>query len=209
MYIRNRYRFIYAVFAAVIFLGSVAIYSVYGGKGPMYKPRTTAGEVDKTIKPTIREDTVIFEEIRYICGDKVKTRIPTTSDLIGLGFSELVGKYPPEAGWSIDDGVENTLVLARLEERVCMYHQDFRHLGISDGFLAVYEGPMGFNQKVLQRDNVNISNLPPEMQEELNMVMDYDNQAPDTQAKLKYSFEFETEAQLNQVLENFDEFGGP
>jgi len=193
--------------AAIIFiLGCAALYGIYGNGWPMYKPLSAAEGAAGIAKPVIKKDTVIRKEIRYLCGDKVSTPIPTTTALIGLGFTSLVKKYPPEAGWNIDDTVNNTLILARLEKRVCPYHQDFRHLGISDGFLAVYEGPLGYNQKVLQREDVDINNLPMEMQTDLGMVMDYDNQTPDVQGTLKTSYEFETEALLNSVLENFDEF---
>jgi len=199
---------IYLSVVTVFLLSFAAFYGIYGDQRPLFKPETFVQGAAKGVKPTIRPDTVIRKEIRYLCGDRVSTRIPTTSDLVGLDFASLVSKYPPEAGWSIDDTVKNTLVLARMEQRVCPYHQDFRHLGIHDGFLAVYEGPLGHDYKVLQREDINVSSLPPEIQEDLKMAMDYNNQIPDTQGRLKLLYEFETDAQLNSVLENFDEFKG-
>jgi len=197
---------IYFGVGIIFFLSFATLYGMYGKGWPMYKPWTVAQEKTKTLKPTIKDDTVIREEIRYLCGDKVTTKIPTTSELVGLEFSSLVQKYPPENGWSIDDSVDNTLVLARIENSVCPYHQDFRHLGISEGFLAVLEGPLGYNQKVLQREDISIESLPPDLQTELGLAMDYDNQEPDTQARLKALYEFVSENQLNSVLENFDEY---
>ncbi len=193
--------------AAMIFgLTFAAVYGVYGKGWPLNKPRAMIRQTGKILKPVIKTDTVIRKEIRYLCGDRVSTRIPTTSDLVGLDFTNLVQKYRPGEGWSIDDTVKNTLVLARVENRVCPYHQDFRHLGSSAEFLAVYEGPLGYNGKVLQREEISLSNLPPEMQTELGLAMDYDRQTPDVQGRLKNAYEFETEAYLNAALENFDEF---
>ncbi len=197
-----------------IYLGIVVIflvcfasaYGLYSKNGPIYKPGTTAAGNAKEIRPAIGKDTLIYEEIRYACGDRATTKIPTTSDLIGMEFAALVREYPPEEGWSIDDTRENTLILARVEDRVCLYHRDYRHLGISDGYLAVYEGPLGCNHKVLLRENVQVENLPPELQNELAMATDYENQTQDTQGLLKSLYEFENEEKLNMALENFDEF---
>ncbi len=206
MFKRYGNHLLYFSIAVIFFLTFAAMYGVYGKGWPMYKLRTAAQDGVKTVKPVIRADTVIRKEIRYLCGDRVSTKIPTTSDLIGLEFAGLVRKYPPAEGWNIDDTEKNTLILARVEEQVCPYHRDFRHLGLSDGFLAVYEGPLGYSLKVLQREDITADSLPPEMQTDLSMAMDYDNQSPDIQGKLKSMYEFESEAQLNSALENFDEF---
>lgn len=197
---------LYFSVAIVFFLTFATVYGVYGKGWPMAKPLSFDKSEQDVVKPSIRPDTVIKKEIRYMCGDKVATKIPTTSDFIGSDFRSLVKKYPPEQGWSIDDTIKNTLILARTEPTICPYHRDFRHLGVSDGYLVVYEGPMGFNTKILQREEISLSSLPPEMQSDLNLAMAYDIQPADVQGKLKNTYEFETEAKLNTVLENFDEF---
>ena len=202
----RRNRFVYLGIVIVFILCFATAYSVYSSNGPMYKPDTVSSGMTEGVKPTIGKDTIIYEEIRYSCGDTVTTKIPTTSELVGMEFIHLVGEYPPEEGWSIDDTRKNTLVLARVEDRVCLYHRDFRHLGISDGFLAIYEGPIDCNDKVLMRENIQVDSLPPELQNELAMVMEFTNQTQDNQGRLKLLYEFETEEKLNMALENFDEF---
>lgn len=193
---------LYFCVAFVFFLVFATVYGLSSKGRPMYKSLSIAGET----KPTIKANTIIRKEIRYMCNDKVSTKIPTTSDIIGLDFSKLVEKYPPEEGWRVDDSVKNNLILVHDENRVCPYHQDFRHLGIGEGYMVVYEGPLGYNQKVLQRDDIKLISLPPEMQVELNLATDYNNQSADIQGRLKLAYEFETEAQINSVLENFDEY---
>ena len=197
---------LYLVVAIMFFLSFAAVYGIYGKGQPLYKSLAAAKGATRIVKPKIKTDTVIEKEIRYLCRDKVSTKIPTTSDLVGMDFTGLVKKFPPEKGWNIDDTVKNTLLLARAEKQVCPYHREFRHLGIGEGYLAVYEGPLGYNYKVLQREDISIDSLPPEIQADLNMAMDYDNQAQDNQGKLKSMFEFENGTQLNSTLENFDEF---
>lgn len=201
----NKGYLLYMGVAIVFLLSFVTAYGVFGKGATLYKPLVAEGEA-KTVKPTITAETIIKKEIRYLCGDLVSTKVPTTSDLIGLEFVSLVEKYPPEQGWVIDDSVKDTLILVSLEKNVCPYHQDFRHLGISDGYLAVYEGPLGYNQKVLQREDILVTQLPFEVQVDLNIAMDYADQSPDFQGRLKAMYEFETEGQLNSVLENFDEY---
>lgn len=205
MFKNNRGHLIYLGAVVIFMLSFATAYGVFGKGLTLYKPLAAKGEV-KTVKPTVTAETVIKKEIRYVCGDRVSTRIPTTSDLIGQEFTSLVQKFPPEQGWAIDDSVKNTLLLVRSEKQVCPYHQDFRHLGISDGNLAVYEGTLGYNQKVLLREDIAVSELPLELLTDLNTAMDYNNQSPDIQGRLKAMYEFETESQLNSVLENFDEF---
>ena len=190
----------------VFFLTFATVYGVYGKGWPMAKNLSFNNSEQKIVKPSIKPDTVIKKELRYVCGDKVATTIPTTSDLVGSDFRSIVKRYPPEQGWSVDDTVKNTIILARTEPTICPYHKDFRHLGVSDGYLVVYEGPMGFNTKILQREEISLSSLPPDMQSDLNLIMAYDAQPADVQGKLKIAYEFETEAKLNTVLENFDEF---
>lgn len=205
MFKKNRDYLLYLGVAVVFMLSFATVYGLFGKGMALYKPLVASGET-KTVKPTITAETIIKKEIRYLCGNRVSTRIPTTSDLIGLEFASLVRKYPPEKGWSIDDSVRNNLLLVYSEKRVCPYHQDFRHLGVSDGNLAVYEGLLGYNEKVLLREDIAILELPLELQTDLNTAMDYNNQSPDNQSRLKAMYEFETEGQLNSVLENFDEF---
>ena len=204
MFKKNNGGFIYLGVVIIFLLSFATVYGVFGKGLPLYKPVTR--QEAKNVKPTITADTIIRKQIRYLCGDWVDTKIPTTSDLVGLEFASLVRKFPPEEGWNIEDTVKNTLVLVRAEEQVCPYHRDFRHLGVSEGWLAVYEGPLGYNQKVLLREEISVVNLPPELQVDLSTAMDYGNQIPDTQGRLKSMYEFETEAQLNATLENFDEF---
>jgi len=203
----RNHQYLYAGMAIIFFLSFATAYGIYGhapftqmlgGPQPAVKNRY--------VKPTVKADTRINKEIRYVCGDRVTTTIPTVSEFVGLDYQGVAQKFPVEEGWAIDDTAPNVLTIYRHDPGICPYHRDFRHLGIADGYLAVYEGPLGYNYKVLQREDVRVSNLPPEMQQLLQAAMDYRNQPVDIQGQLKQGMEFETEEKLNPLMENFDEF---
>lgn len=202
----RNHQYIYVGMAVVFFLSFATAYGIYGrnwSPGLMSSQQPAAKKYEN---PTVRTDTRINKEIRYACGDRVTTTIPTVSDFVGLDYQGVAKRFPVEEGWAIDDTVSNILTVYRLDPSICPYHRDFRHVGIADGYLAVYEGPLGYNYKVLQRENIPVSSLPPEMQQTLQAAMDYRNQPVDTQGQLKQGLEFETEEKLNTMLENFDEY---
>ncbi|MFZ5640041.1 MAG: BofC C-terminal domain-containing protein [Bacillota bacterium] len=202
----RKYQYLYMGMAIIFFLSFATAYGIYGrdwSPGFMSNPEPAA---KKYVKPTVKADTRINKEIRYACGDRVTTTIPTVSEFIGLDYRGVAKKFPAAEGWVIDDTVPNILTIYRNDPGICPYHKDFRHMGIADGYLAVYEGPLGYNYKVLQREDIRVSNLPPEMQQLLQAAMDYRSQPADIQAQLKHGMEFETEERLNTMLENFDEF---
>lgn len=206
MYKRDRSQLLYFSVVIIFFLTFVAVYGLGGNKWLVSKSLNFNRNEAGIVKPAIKANTVITKEIRYVCGDKVSTSVPTTSDLVGTDFAGMSKKYPPEQGWSIDDTKDNKLTIVRTDQKLCPVHQEFRHLGVSEGYLAIYEGPLGYNQKVLQREEIVFTTLPPEMQSDLTLAMNYSGQPSDTQAKLKASYEFASEVELNSALENFDEF---
>ncbi|MGB9847320.1 MAG: BofC C-terminal domain-containing protein, partial [Desulfotomaculales bacterium] len=88
----------------------------------------------------------------------------------------------------------------------CPEHKNFRHLGISEGFLAVFEGPLGNNQKLLRVEkNIPVSSLSPDFQTRLEQAMDFGRQLPEIQVQLRRELEFNGESALNAGLENIDE----
>lgn len=202
MFRLKNHQYLYAGMAIIFFLSFATAYGIYGwnwleGQQPAAK---------KYEKPTVKADTRITKEIRYACGDRVTTTMPTISDYVGLDYQGVAKKFPVQEGWAIDDTVPNVLTIYREDPTICPYHRDFRHLGIADGYLAVYEGPLGYNYKVLQREDISVSALPPEMQQMLQAAMEYRGQPMDTQGQLKQAMEFETEEKIGNALENFDEF---
>lgn len=197
---------LYFSIAIIFFLTFATVYGVIGQKEINLKKISFTKEGIVGLKPTIQKNTKITKELIYICGDKVRSRIPTTSQYIGMNFASLSKMFSPANGWSIDDTIKDNLVIAKVEQNLCPYHKQFRHLGIDQDYLAIFEGPLGYNHKVLQRENIFVNSLPMELQKDLHAAMAYNQQSSDIQGKLKSTYEFASEAQLNTAMENFDEY---
>jgi hypothetical protein len=154
----------------------------------------------------IDSSTVVREEYEYLCGDVhiiYLGRAPQS--LVGAGRQALLEKYPPEEGWT-QETVAGTVVFRKQCRDFCPEHKNFRHLGISEGFLAVFEGPLGNNQKLLRVEkNIPVSSLSPDFQTRLEQAMDFGRQLPEIQVQLRRELEFNGESALNAGLENIDE----
>lgn len=97
------------------------------------------------------------------------------------------------------------LAVARQTDALCAEQAVCYHLGIADGYVAVYEGPLGRDGRVLRVERIRTRDLAPECRRRLEQAMDFAAQTPETQARLRRDFEFETGAALHAVLENLDE----
>lgn len=164
--------------------------------------------VTKTVyeKPEIKDSTIIDQEIIYLCGDRMVTRIPTTKDLVGIDYEGLLKNFSPEDGWTIDDSTSNMLTLSRVENDICPLHQNYFHLGIHQGKLAVYFGPLGYDEKLLKVENVSVENLPQELQEALESAKNFGKETLAKKSELKRSLEFPSEKNLNDaILKLWDE----
>jgi hypothetical protein len=160
-------------------------------------------------KPRVTADTVVNWEKIYACKDiEVLRNELASKDMIGLNSDELAAQYPPDA-WKITFHGSNLLTMSEQSEELCSIHKDYRHLGIFQDRLAVYEGPLGYNEKIVRVESINILNLPEEMQIKLRQAMKYEKQAAPIAEKLRHEFEFKTEDALDAALENIDEHSLP
>lgn len=156
------------------------------------------------VQPAFAQDTVIREEHVYICGDIDEVARNTAAALKINSENELKEKYV-SLGYALE--MRNNEVLAKRKvAEFCSYHRNFRHLGIRDDKLAIYQGPLGYEQKLLKvEDNFPINSLSAALQVKLQQSINLFQMTPETQAKLRYELEFANEDALNAVLENLDE----
>lgn len=174
--------------------------------GPATKPVLTgfpsaAREIDR-----VSSGTVVREEYEYLCGDVhivYLGRAPR--EVVGLDRAALEQKYPAGDGWTVEMG-RGTLVLRKQCREFCPEHKNYRHLGISEGYLAIFEGPLGNNRKLLRVEKaISVEKLSPEYQIKLAQAMDFERQLPEIQALLRKELEFGSETALQAGLENLDE----
>lgn len=149
-------------------------------------------------------ETMFREENVFLCGDieemaRKKVKFLQVNDEKDL--NDLYGAQ----GFNLNYG-SNEIVAQRKVDGFCSYHRNFRHLGVHDDKVAIYQGPVGYNQKLLRiEDNIPVQTLSADYQVKLQQVMDFFQMTPETQAILRYEFEFYNEDALNAILENFDE----
>ncbi len=191
---------VFVVATAVFFVLSVLA-------GPVAKPVSTGfPPVARAVGQVVSADTVVREEYEYLCGDVhivYLGRAPR--ELIGLDKSGLEQKYPSQEGWVIETA-QDMLVLRKQCREFCPEHKNYRHLGISEGYVAIFEGPLGNNQKLLRVEKkIPLTSLPRDYQIKLEQAMNFDRQLPEIQIRLRAELEFAGESALNAGLENLDE----
>lgn len=186
--------------AALVYYGMV-IFHQPAGKS-LLSLSSPEGVTNQT---AIQNDNFIREEYEYFCGDVYIVYLGRPSDdLAGITFNKLRDKYPAEDGWSVEK-VEKTVILRKKCNEFCPEHKTYRHLGTAEGRLAIYQGPLGCNKKLLKTENVTVENLPVQIQEKLEQAMDFEKQAADVQDQLRKELEFSSESSLQAGLENLDE----
>lgn len=192
--------------AVAVFLIATAVYvTLTSFSNPVMKPVLTG----ERIEPLIQSTTTIRQENKYtVCGDvEVYYRGPAKRDLIGLDENRLRLKYPRQEGWAV--AVEgDEVVITRQLDGLCGMHREYRHLGIHEGQLAVYQGPLGHDEVLLRVESgININRLPELFIDKLNKADAFVDLCDDEQRELRKAIEFTDEQALNALLENLDEYG--
>ncbi len=192
--------------AVVVFLVAIAVYfTINSLSNPAMKPMFTGDRVEPLIKSTT---TVRQENIYTACGDvEVYYRGPAKRDLIGLDENRLRMKYPQQDGWTVAVHGEE-VVITRQIDGLCGMHREYRHLGIHDGQLAVYQGPLGHDEILLRLEtNININLLPESFINKLKKANSFASLSVEEKLDLQNTLEFTNEQSLNAFLENYDEYG--
>jgi hypothetical protein len=150
---------------------------------------------------------VLKEEYSYLCGDvELIFQGPVPAAMMGKNAEEIKKNYPEKEGWSV--GVEGgkLVVLRKSVEGFCGEHSRYRHLGIYRDRLAVYQGPLGYDQRLLRvEEQKKLDQLPGPLREKLIKAREYTSLPAGEKEALRAELEFADENFLNSVLENLDE----
>lgn len=191
--------------AMLVIVVAIAVYFTLNTvTDPAMKPVLNGDRVEPLVKSTT---TLRQENLYTACGDvEVYYRGPATGDLIGLDENRLQMKYPRQDGWVIEvDGDE--VVITRHIDGLCGMHNEYRHLGIHDGYLAVYQGPLGYDDLLLRLETgIDINLLPEPFLEKLKRASAFELLSTGEKLDLQNTLEFTGEQSLNALLENFDEY---
>ncbi|MFZ5631380.1 MAG: hypothetical protein ACOY40_00895 [Bacillota bacterium] len=176
--------------------------------GPMARPVFSVFGQDgvKGISP----GAILREENCYLCGDvELVYQGPAPADMLGRDLKALGGKYPEKDGWTVEIKNEKLVVLRKNVNGFCGEHSLYRHLGIYRDRLAVYQGPLGFDQRLLRVEGKKkVGNLPPALREKLQKAAEYHRLTAQEKSALRSELEFIDETALNSALENLDEITG-
>lgn len=159
-----------------------------------------------TEEQVITENTKVYKQYIYLCGDVEVKPLGETAALVGMNKDDLLEMFAAGDGWQVHFELPEKLVLSRSVDALCSKHENYCHLGIYNGHLAVFQGPLGVNTFLMEViENKQLSNLPAVWQEKLNKGMEYNSQPLQVKAELEQELEFATEKELYAVLENIDE----
>lgn len=150
------------------------------------------------------ESKILVTE-QYWCGDE-KSKTMSPESWLGRPSSILYNDFPPEDGWELQGTLPGTINVLRSTEDFCPKHQAYRHLGLSQGKLVIYQGPLGNQQVLLQVEDILVKDLPEKLQEHLRAARNYKNLDDQGQVALQASLQFVDDVSLNAYLDNLDEF---
>lgn len=192
--------------AAALLAGTIGYFGTAKYLPLLRKPSLLSPAAQAGDKHRVSPKTVIRLERKFLCGDIEAGKLPVTPELLDLDMAGLKEKFAEVDGWSVEGTLPDSVVLRRREWDVCTKHRTFRHLGDVDGTLAIFEGPLGVNQTLLQKEDILVANLPLELQKKLEQAKKYSRLIPEAQKQLQESIEFGSDSELNEFLDNLDEY---
>lgn len=205
----------FGLWAAILFMVGVAagVYLLLDSLGgPVMKP--VSGVIDSVTgeesQPLVGPYTTVKKVREFLaCGDvELYSRGRAEEELVGLDYNRLQMKYPADGGWKITFQ-NGEVTITRVIDGYCGLHKEYRHLGLHEGKLAVYQGPLGNNEVLLRVEgSIDVNMLPGDWRTRLEKSADFNNLDPDERLDLQETLEFSDEYALNMVLENFDEMDG-
>lgn len=200
---------ILTIFAVLVFALSIAAGFFWGSRlinPPQSKPAEVFRSAPNFFNPKVTPETILTKDKEYLCGDLEKISEENAPvDLLNLDRKALMEKFPASEGWTVSFSSPGFLALTLKTDEFCPLHRKYRHIGLYHGLVAVYEGPVGFNEKVLRVENIPLESLTPDFRIKLEQVMDYDKQSRSAAEKLREELEFSNDEAVNAVLDNLDE----
>lgn len=132
---------------------------------------------------------IIYEQAYEECKHVVISEFPHAADLIGKTEDEIRLQYNERSGFQLTI-TGNTIILRQTIPGWCPKEYERARLKEYQGRLAIYKGPDAEHDELLRVTDIRAESLP----------------AGIMQAIRGGQYEFESEAMLNDALENLDEY---
>jgi len=134
----------------------------------------------------ISQETKVRKEIYYSrCHHLVSEIITGDTEFAGKSFEEIENE-----GWSVFWADDGKVVVFRELEELCPDDAVKRHLGVYEGYVAIYAGPSDCDGELIEALNIKVESLYPQWQEML----------------ISGGIDFTSEEELFVALESLDEF---
>ncbi|MCQ2560034.1 MAG: hypothetical protein MJ157_04920 [Clostridia bacterium] len=156
----------------------------------------------------IRASDALRQDNCYWCGDRETVYEGTAGDYWQKELSaDLQADLLKMKNWHLSQEKDGTLVLICEKPSFCPEHQYYRHLQLwENNKLAVFEGPLGFDQKLLWLESqYSLQDLSTDLGQALIQARNFEALSPEEQQKCRELLEFASESRLNGFLENLDE----
>lgn len=201
----KKVRWLITAAAVTVFVALAVFLGVGVMAGPLAKPILPV--FGQSASGVVSPGAILKEENCFLCGDvELVYQAPAPADMLGKDLKSLRGKYPEKDGWSVEMAGEKLVVLRKNIDGFCGQHSLYRHLGIHRDRLAVYQGPLGFSQRLLRvEEKKKMESLPRSLREKLQKAQEFDRLPAEEKSSLRSDLEFVDEAALNSALENLDE----
>jgi len=199
------------VFIILLFVCTAAAGFLYSSgllNPPERKPAAVFRPPGDYFNPRVSAETMVIKYREYICGDLEKvSEEMAPGELQCLDKKALAGRFPAAEGWTVNFNGPGVLTITGKSDEFCTVHRSYRHLGVYHGLVAIYEGPLGFNDQVLRVESIPLESLDAEFKIKLEQAMDFDKMALPSAERLREELEFSSDEALNAALENLDENG--
>lgn len=155
----------------------------------------------------VPDKNLLQEKYIYWCGDThLVYQGEIYRQLQGKSLARIKEIFPAAEGWQVYVDEKGCLHLDRRIEGFCSKHTAYRHLGLKGQHLAIYQGPLGYDQKLLQvLEGKDIQSLPARWQERIKQAENYQQLPEDEKLRLQEELEFSDELALQAALDSLDE----
>ncbi|MBC9785671.1 hypothetical protein H1S01_14345 [Heliobacterium chlorum] len=146
-----------------------------------WKERFGKDYLDRPIAPGV---AITVETTHQLCGHKTIENLDRPEDWTGRPFRELMQRYPEKEGWQWELRPGN-IIFSRSVTGLCADDSAKRHLGVSEGVVAVIVGPPGVYGGIDRLTNIEVSRLPeplrrmaeagwltPELENDISLYLD-------------------------------------
>lgn len=150
------------------------------------KPVMQIKESEKIVK---QDTQIIFEQQFSYCNHVVISELKEKEKVIGKTIAQIRALYPLKNGYQVVYR-DNTLTIHQRVDGWCPQEEQRCRLKDYKGRIAIFHGPNAENDVLQRVTNLYTDQLPEEIKNKI----------------LQGEYEFENMEQLNDALENFDEF---